>query len=86
MWEGPEAQSLDLFPLFINLMVISFSLVELNATCLSLGLPRRKSLIKGLHAGSLYGNEILESRNEGQGQKKKKQRRKGNQFKDALLS
>lgn len=83
MWEGPEAQSLDLLPLFINPKVISFGLTELNATCLSLGLPRRKCFIIGLHAGRLCGNEILESRNEGQG---KKNRRKGNQFKDALLS
>ena len=65
MLEGPGAQSLDLFPVFINPLVISFSLMVLNAACLLPGSPTSRTLIKGLHACSLYGNEIPESRNEG---------------------
>lgn len=80
MLKGPGAQSLDLFPVFINPLVISFSLMVLNAACLIPGSPRSRTLIKGLYACSLYGNEILESRNEGQS------KRNRNKFKDALLS
>ena len=35
MLEGPRALSLNLFPVFINPLVISFSLIVLNATVLA---------------------------------------------------
>ena len=73
MLEGPGAQSLDLFLVFINPLVISFSLIVLNAACFIPGSPRSRTLIKGLHACSLYGNEILESRNGGQTKRDRKE-------------
>ena len=71
---GAQGLVLGTLPIFINPSLIPFALMELNATCLSLGPPRSRTLIKGLHADSLYRNEILESRREGQGEKNREER------------
>ena len=79
MLEGLRARSLNLFQIFINPLAnplpISFNLLVLTATGLSLGSARSRTLIKGLHASSLYGNEIPDSRNEGQSKTNREERK-----------
>lgn len=60
---------------FINSLMISFSLMVLNAACFSLVSPKNRTLIKGLHPGSLDRNDIPESKNEEKGKRSTEERK-----------